>query len=260
MVAMQWQIDRLEKLRELCRIEDGRGIEFGPLDKPVVQRFEGEIYYVDYTSTEVLRKNSAQDGSVIAQKIVDVDFNLEQGTLAELASAVAPFDYVIASHVFEHLPNPIGWLLELESLLAPGGVISLAIPDQRYTFDRARRLTTVGDLLAYHFEGLRRPSPVQLLDHYLNVRQVVTASAWESDPVVAEVPRYHTDEQALSLCRRGVDGEYIDCHCTVWTADHFREVIGRLGELGILKLKVARFHWPERYSNEFIVTLRHTSA
>jgi SAM-dependent methyltransferase len=223
----------------------------------VVRKSEGRIYYVDYTSAENLRKKYVIDPAVSVENIVNVDFSLEDGSLRELTSKVAPFDYVIASHVFEHLPNPIGWLLEIESLLVPGGVVSLAIPDKRYTFDLARRLTTVGDLLAYYFQRLRRPSPVQVFDHFLNVRKVDASRAWESELVASELPSMFPDESVLDLGRQSAEGkEYIDTHCTVWTAGHFQEVIQRLRGLGFLKLEVADFHWPERNTLEFHVTFR----
>ena len=80
-------------------------------------------------------KHWVVDPNVDVRNLVNVDFVLEQGPLREIAANEAPFDYAIASHVFEHLPDPIGWLTELHSLLSPGGVIALAIPDKRYTFD-----------------------------------------------------------------------------------------------------------------------------
>jgi SAM-dependent methyltransferase len=249
-------MNRFQVLRKLCRIGDGRGLEFGPLASPVISKSEGTVYYVDHTTTENLRKHWVVDPNVNVSNLVNVDFVLERGPLREIAANEAPFDYAIASHVFEHLPDPIGWLTELHSLLSPGGVIALAIPDKRFTFDIGRRLTTAGDLLAYHYQKLTRPSPVQVLDHFLNVRRVDVTRAWETELNPDDLPRMSPDDQALELCRRSALGEYIDTHCTVWTAGHFLAVAERVKELGFLPFEVADFQWPERNSLEFLVTMR----
>jgi len=50
-------------------------------------------------------------------------------------NVLSRFDYCLASHVIEHIPNPIAFFQSIAHLLKPGGVLSLAVPDKRYTFD-----------------------------------------------------------------------------------------------------------------------------
>jgi len=45
--------------------------------------------------------------------------------------ALAPFDAITLWHVLEHLPNPGDTLDSLRALLAPGGVLIIAVPDAR---------------------------------------------------------------------------------------------------------------------------------
>jgi 2-polyprenyl-3-methyl-5-hydroxy-6-metoxy-1,4-benzoquinol methylase len=59
---------------------------------------------------------------------------------AALADAAGPYDAITANHVFEHLRDPLTVLRELVAMLAPGGVVFLAVPDmgpnRRPAFDR----------------------------------------------------------------------------------------------------------------------------
>jgi hypothetical protein len=41
-----------------------RGIEIGPLDRPVIDKAENQVLYVDHTDTEGLRRNYASDPNV----------------------------------------------------------------------------------------------------------------------------------------------------------------------------------------------------
>ncbi|MCY7273284.1 MAG: class I SAM-dependent methyltransferase [Phormidesmis sp. CAN_BIN44] len=68
-------------------------------------------------------------------KIVDVDYVWGEKSLIDLLETEAPLDYVIASHVIEHVPDFIGWLSEVRGILKPGGILSLAIPDKRQCLD-----------------------------------------------------------------------------------------------------------------------------
>ena len=158
--------------------------------------------------------------------------------------------------MFEHLPNPLGWLRDVADLLDPSGLVSLAIPDRRYTFDFFRSETTVAQLVAYDLEQLSRPSLVQLADHFYNVRQVDTAAAWEKPPSSAEAARHHEDGQVEWILNQAGEGAYQDCHCTVWTSDQFLQTLPTALRLRRLPLEIARIHPPEQYSNEFIVQLR----
>ncbi len=63
-----------------------------------------------------------------------------------------------ASHVLEHVPNPIRWFEDVCSILAPGGKLHLKIPDSRYTFDFRRRPSGLSDLVAAYVEDRTRPT------------------------------------------------------------------------------------------------------
>jgi SAM-dependent methyltransferase len=58
------------------------------------------------------------------------------------------YNFVAASHVLEHLTNPLRALQEWKRVLAPGGALLVVVPDKRTTFDRKRPFTT--------FEHLQR--------------------------------------------------------------------------------------------------------
>ena len=50
------------------------------------------------------------------------------GTAEELPVKSAKFDYVISSHVIEHVPNPIKAFFEWDRVLKPGGTIFMIFP------------------------------------------------------------------------------------------------------------------------------------
>ncbi len=53
--------------------------------------------------------------------------------------------------------------------MEPGGILSLAIPDKRYIFDRLRGLTTATDWIGAWLQKATRPTPLQILDFLSNV-------------------------------------------------------------------------------------------
>ena len=62
-------------------------------------------------------------------------------------------DYVIASHVLEHVANPVAALVEWQRVVRPGGIIYLVVPDRRATWEHQRGLTPVGHLLEDYARG-----------------------------------------------------------------------------------------------------------
>src|SRR5262249_41904211 len=153
------------------------------------------------TSREGLIKKY-KDDPIDPNDIVDIDFILKNKSLAETVKG-KKFNYVIASHVIEHVPNMAQWLGEVSEILKPGGVLSLVVPDKRYTFDIARRETLPGDVLAAYADKLKKPSSAMAYDFFSNyIDGVDTARAWE-DPEFYKSskikPRW-TSKEALEKC------------------------------------------------------------
>ena len=132
----------------LCSIDRSMQIlELGPLASPIAPKSDGWLTtVVDHASREQLIEKYRDDLNVDTSCIVDVDIVWTDGPL----EATVPrelhgtFDAFIASHVFEHIPDPIGLLRSLEQMLRPTGVVSLVIPDKRFCFDFFRPLSTTG--------------------------------------------------------------------------------------------------------------------
>lgn len=59
----------------------------------------------------------------------------------------AAYDFVLASHVLEHIANPILALYEWKRLLRGGGVLVLLLPERMGTFDHRRPVTTMTHLI-----------------------------------------------------------------------------------------------------------------
>jgi SAM-dependent methyltransferase len=112
---------RIENLRSGLELGRMTGIEIGPLLKPVITKNEGDIIYVDHVDTEALKAKYADDPNVDTRKIVSVDAVWGSQTL--LQAVGRRVDYVIASHVAEHVPDLVGWLGEIGEVLRPGGTL-----------------------------------------------------------------------------------------------------------------------------------------
>jgi SAM-dependent methyltransferase len=74
----------------------------------------------------------------------------------------ASLDFVIANHFIEHCQDPIGAITNHFRVLKAGGILYLAVPDKRFTFDRDRPVTPISHLYQDHEIG-----PAQSrMEHY----------------------------------------------------------------------------------------------
>lgn len=63
------------------------------------------------------------------------------------------YDAVLASHILEHLANPLAALEEWRRVLRPGGRLVLVVPHREGTFDHRRPVTTLAHLQKDAAEG-----------------------------------------------------------------------------------------------------------
>src|SRR5262249_47356628 len=73
-------------------------------------------------------------------------------------------DFVVASHVLEHVADPLRLLDEIHRVLRPGGIAILLLPDRRMTFDSSRAPTRLDHLVAEHAAGVTEVSAEHIED------------------------------------------------------------------------------------------------
>jgi len=248
---------RNEKLLHSINPTSQIGIEIGPLTNPIVTRDMGQIYYIDHATTDDLRIKYANDPNVDINKIVNVDYVWGERSLADLTQANQPFDYLIASHVIEHVPNLIGWLEEIRSILKPGGILSLAIPDKRQCFDYKRPPTRLCELFEAYLQCSKRPTSRQIFDHVASAVSLKGGGfTWAGKlDDAAEFLHFHSLAEARDVAKSAFESDvYHDVHCWVFTPQSFFKLLEELAELDLLRFEVAQLH--ETTGCEFFVSLR----
>ena len=252
--------DRSTKLVGMLDLARCEGLEIGPLDRPLVDKAQTKISYLDHASMTELKAKYASDPSVCLQRIVPLDYVTGCKPLPETVGS-RKFDYVIASHVLEYLPDMIGFLKEVTEILRADGFLSLAIADKRYTFDCFRNDTVLADLIDAHLRHLKHPSSRQIFDHFANARHVSCTDAWSGSLLEQKAPRLHPIEDAWQKARAAAESDrYLDCHCQVFTPVSFFALLRGLFELDLVDLKVSQFWATAPNESEFFVTLRRLSA
>jgi 2-polyprenyl-3-methyl-5-hydroxy-6-metoxy-1,4-benzoquinol methylase len=250
-------MDRRQKILEGLNIRTSVGAEIGPLCSPIVRRDEGRVFYVDYADSDTLKAKYASDPCVDVSKIVDVDAIWGANALKQALSEDALLDYVIASHVVEHVPDLVTWLEEVRSVLQPDGELRLAIPDRRFTFDYTRGETRMSDVLSAYLVRARVPQPHEVLDFMANAKRVDLQMAWRGEIDLAELVPYNAFEDAMNMARDVLEnGTYHDTHCWVFTPRSFSSLFERLASVGLVHFACETFHDTEYNQLEFFVHLR----
>ncbi|MFA6468668.1 MAG: methyltransferase domain-containing protein [Bacteroidota bacterium] len=231
-----------------------KGLEIGPLNNPMITRDMGSIRYVDHATTEELREKCKAWGTHDISKIVDVDYVWGERNLKELTVQEYPFDYVIASHVIEHVPDLIGWLKEIREVVKVGGIVSLAIPDKRFTYDYYRQLTRPAEVLEAYLLKAKKPSARQIFDYKSEFVRRKGDFAWNVKGFPNELVHEHSLKESWEITREAfVQQQYVDVHCWVFTEVSFMKLLHVLTQLDLFDFTIAGFS--KRMGHEFYVSL-----
>ena len=227
------------------------GIEVGPWISPIAPKREGyNCLVLDVFDTYNLKKKAADDPN-IADRLEDIEEVDLIGSAVDIDQIVAArytlpsFDYVISSHNFEHLANPIKFLQGCAKVLKPGGVVSMAIPDHRTCFDFFRPLTMLTDWLAAYVEDRKRPTPLQNFHHAAffanfddgNYRGTSFFRFYPVEHVGGPANLQDVFQELMGRLGRPTD-EYVDAHCSAFTPASFELLLLDCEYLGLLSFTV----------------------
>ncbi len=125
----------------------GDGIEIGALEHPQAVPSVARVTYVDRLPVETLGRYEDLQGHALHR--VDIIDDAERLDTFRDGSQ----DFVIGNHLLEHCENPIAALENMLRVLRPGGILFLAVPDKRYTFDADRPVTPLAHVIRDYEEG-----------------------------------------------------------------------------------------------------------
>lgn len=167
------------------------------------------------------------------------------------------FDWIVASHVIEHVPDLLGFLEQCAEILKPDGVLSLIVPDRRCEFDYFRMPAGLGSVIDAHLEGRRRSSPGLTAEFALYMAGLDGREIWNADDR-GSLAFTHPPGLARALYDRAARGEHSDIHAWVFTPNSFRLIVEDLHLLGLGTLRERAFHAPD--THEFFIQLSRDGA
>lgn len=233
---------------------NGLGLEIGPCHNPLAPKKEGfAVEIMDHTSKEGLLKKY-RTHKLPFEKIEEVDYIWERGkTYSEITGKTNHYDWIIASHVIEHVPNLIGFLLDCDRVLKQDGKLSLAIPDKRFIFDYFRPPSSLAQVIDAHDRNQTTATIGTIVDQYLNNSHLNKCATWNA----GALGRIRLEKDSATALQYMVDNEtkleYIDAHNWCFTPAYFRLLIHDLYLLGLSPFQEAAFH--DTSGCEFFITL-----
>jgi len=188
------------------RYLSGQGLEIGALQNPLPLPDGATAKYVDRFPKEKLYEHYPE---LSEYNLVDVDLVDNGETLSTIPDVSQQF--VIANHFLEHCENPFGALRNLTRVLRAGGVLYVAVPDRRYTFDRNRKRTPLNHLI----EDYESDGSCSRRSHYLE---------WVRD-VEPEFGQCFGSEDEMQARADMLDQMNYSIHFHVWEPDDVWEFL-----------------------------------
>jgi len=216
---------------------EGRGLEIAPYFNPIVDKPGHDVFYVDCIDNRAIRRKASQNPKGRERVPPPIDAVWVPGRRLSRCVRGRKFDYAVASHVMEHVPDPLGWLHQVLECLVVGGRIALLLPIRDRTMDFYRNDTTFGQIVGWSIEKPARPTPTQVMDFlsqsFFHQGEPVEA---ERMPPFERAVRHYGDDDAIRYARFvWKKRHYLDVHCSTWTPESFVEIFTRLRQVGLLE-------------------------
>ena len=199
--------------RGLTRHLVGSGIEVGPGHVPLVESNRWlEVRYLDrWDPGRNAELFPELEGETFPKPDLVVDLNRE--AMGPVGSESE--DFIVSSHVLEHLANPLRAIDDFHRVLRPGGTLLILLPDRRRTFDEDRLPTALEHVVADFEAGAVEVDDEHIVDF-------VTRTRTDPAGLAAFHARLTDPEQWASTLERHRERS-IHVHC--WTIEEFVPVI-----------------------------------
>jgi SAM-dependent methyltransferase/glycosyltransferase involved in cell wall biosynthesis len=212
---------------------NGKGIEIGALHNPLSVDSGVEVKYLDHLGKTDLYDHYPE---LREHDLVEVDIIDNGETLKNVADESQ--DFIIANHFIEHCEDPILALKNIFRVLKTRGVLYMAVPDKRFTFDIDREETSMSHL----WEDHQRGPEISRKEHYVE---------WVT---IAHKNKGETPEETELRIENLVKQKY-SIHFHVWTGEGFLEFLDDMQKkMGIRFEILFSGSFPSQLETIFIIT------
>jgi SAM-dependent methyltransferase len=192
-----------------------------------------KVIYVDRLSIEEQRRHYPELDNLplVVPDIIDDGTMLreiEDGSL----------DFIIANHLLEHLDNPLLALENWCKKLKPGGVVYMAVPDKRHTFDKERPATPLSHLVE-DYKASEEMRAQRNAAHYVETAEIIEG---------------RVGKDAGERVERLIARRY-SIHFHAWTFESFVELLSFVTNEMRLPYKIIDYSTPLPGGDEFIFIL-----
>lgn len=233
--------------------KNGLGLEIGPSHSPVAPKSEGfNVQVIDHANRDALIEKYSVHG-VAVDRIEEVDYIWRGESYTELTGKKAYYDWIIASHVVEHIPDLIAFLNSCTEVLKDDGVLTLAIPDARYCFDFLRPISGINQIIDAGVRQERMHSSGTAFEYCASYCASNGKMTWGYGKTKTPFLLEYSDEEVRSIFFSHTEAEeYTDYHSWCFTPHSFRLIIRDLHMLGLIAMQEVAFY-PTRACEFYIV-------
>jgi SAM-dependent methyltransferase len=233
-----------------------RILEIGPLAMPNIKKEQGKsVFYADIRSTEDIKNTYMaeryKEPPSWFNEIVEIDYVVNRGGYSECLKDIDKFDYIIATHVIEHVPELILFFQDISNILNPNGKICLSVPDKRYCYDHFRCPTSFAECYDIYTRGINN-LPFRVFDE-LAMRTINNAEYWWR--VANSFENLPKSKDKFDVAKekylRALKGEYFDMHFSVFTPETFLLLIYYMICYNLFSFKCVEFYKTEINTFEF---------
>jgi SAM-dependent methyltransferase len=206
--------------RALARQLRGDGVEFGPGCHPLpLGPLVSRVRYWDRLDRSEFAALFPEVGEAALRFPDPLDFHLDMERIdASEVLGRESVDFVVASHVLEHLVDPLRFLERCHQILRPGGLLYLVVPDPRALNEDVRGDRDRGRTRLEELVERRRRGATDLSDDAL--ARIVNETERPQPPFGPDSPDYR---RRLELHRRR------SVHVNVWLVEDLVEMMEYVG-------------------------------
>jgi SAM-dependent methyltransferase len=250
--------ERKATIKNWLELEGTVGLEIAPNWVPLISKEEANIHYCDRISYKDLveREKDNPDRKSNGLSVASVDFVWSERKQLSQCTPIK-FDYILSSHVLEHVPDFLGFLYQQRACLNDNGIIAFVLPDTSRMGEYFRPTTTASQIINAYYSRSTNPNPGQVyeaLKYMLDVGGITDFTGKQ----YTDFKNFYSDKQIIDFINLA-RYKYLDVHCWAFTVNSFPSVMKELKDVGLFDFDIVDIKSGET-ALEFYVKLKPTHA